>query len=265
MDFLIGLDLGQVNAPTALVIVEVQWPTTAEARPTYQVRHIERMLGWPYPRVVEQVVGRLAQLPYPQQRWLAADATGVGRPVIDMLMQAKLDPVSLTIHGGDQLHQEGRSYRVPKRDVVSALQVTLQTGRLNIASQLPLSQTLVDELLAFRVRIDLGTGHDSYSAWREKDHDDLGLATAMAIWLGEWLAKTRPPPVLMERALMRTPRQAPGAGLGGALRPRYDRPRLYDGVMDETPQDVDWDEAKNRMSRGEVDVRRPLRPERRPG
>ena len=38
MDFLIGLDLGQVADPTALVITEVQWPTTAEDRPRYQGR-----------------------------------------------------------------------------------------------------------------------------------------------------------------------------------------------------------------------------------
>ena len=26
------------------------------------------------------------------------------------------------------------------------------------------------------------SGHDTYSAWREKDHDDLVLACSMAVW-----------------------------------------------------------------------------------
>jgi len=35
------------------------------------------------------------------------------------------------------------------------------------------------------VKINLATGHDSYEAWREGDHDDLVLAVAMACWTGE--------------------------------------------------------------------------------
>ena len=31
-------------------------------------------------------------------------------------------------------------------------------------------------------------GHDSYGAWREKAHDDLVLAVAMAVWVGEHAA-----------------------------------------------------------------------------
>jgi hypothetical protein len=38
------------------------------------------------------------------------------------------------------------------------------------------------ELLNFRVKINLASGHDSYEAWREGDHDDLVLAAAMAVW-----------------------------------------------------------------------------------
>lgn len=43
---------------------------------------------------------------------------------------------------------------------------------------------LVKELLNFKVTIST-SGHDSYEAWREGDHDDLVLATAMALWLAE--------------------------------------------------------------------------------
>jgi len=259
MDFLIGLDLGQVADPTALVITEVQWPTTAEDRPRYQVRHSERMLGWPYPRVVEQVGGRLAQLPYPHQRWLAADAPGVGRPVIDMLTQAKLEPIAITLHGGAQLHQDGRAYRVPKRDVVSALQVAFQEGRLKIARQLPLAQMLIDELLAFRVKIDMGTGHDSYSAWREKDHDDLVLATGLAVWMGEWLAKARPPPLVMERGLQGV--QLSRAHTSTPDRPQRPRFRPDRFVVDtsEKPESLDWDDIKQRVADGTEDI-----PERSP-
>ncbi len=76
-------------------------------------------------------------------------------------------------------------WRVPKRDLVAVLQVLLQTERLKVAEALQLSQVLVQDLLNFRVTIDPRTAHDSYSAWREADHDDLVLATALACWWGE--------------------------------------------------------------------------------
>jgi hypothetical protein len=117
---------------------------------------------------------------------MAVDATGVGRPVIDMIRDANL-PASvyaITLTGGDAVIRDGLERRVPKRDVASAIAVLLQTGRLRIARGLKESETLLRELLNFRVKISL-SGHDSYEAWREKEHDDLVLAVGLAAWLFE--------------------------------------------------------------------------------
>jgi hypothetical protein len=65
------------------------------------------------------------------------------------------------------------------------VQVLLQSGRLKVAAKLALGPLLQSEMLNFRVKIDPVTAHDSYSAWRENDHDDLVLSVAMAVWLGE--------------------------------------------------------------------------------
>ena len=43
---------------------------------------------------------------------------------------------------------------------------------------------MVEELLSFQVKISV-SGHDTYGAWREGTHDDLVLATALAVWVGE--------------------------------------------------------------------------------
>ena len=117
---------------------------------------------------------------------MAVDATGVGRPVIDMIKDADL-PASIypiTLTGGDTVAREGMERRVPKRDVASTIAVLLQTGRLRIARELKESNTLLRELLNFRVKISL-SGHDSYEAWREQEHDDLVLAVGLAAWLFE--------------------------------------------------------------------------------
>jgi len=71
---------------------------------------------------------------------------------------------------------------VPKRDLVSALEVSLQTGVLKAAEGLELWPALRQEMQHFRRKIDLRTAHDSYEHWREGDHDDLVLAVCLACW-----------------------------------------------------------------------------------
>jgi len=46
----------------------------------------------------------------------------------------------------------------------------------------------------FSSKINLETGHESFMAWREQDHDDLLLALSLCTWWGEesdkWRART---------------------------------------------------------------------------
>lgn len=116
---------------------------------------------------------------------LVVDQTGVGAPVVDLFERAGLEPVGVLIHGGDRASNEGKSWRVPKRDLIGVLQVLLQTERLKVAGKLKLGPVLSQEMLNFRVKIDPMTAHESYSAWREEDHDDLVLSVALAAWWGE--------------------------------------------------------------------------------
>ncbi len=186
-EFLLGLDLGQVQDFTALAVVErVEAEDAATKPPRYEVRHLERPpLGTGYPQIAARVGEVLRRLPSrPRRPRLVVDATGVGRPVVDMLRQSGLEPIAITITAGDTPSWVGGGWRVPKRDLVSTLAVLLQTGRLKVAKELPDAATLVNELLNFRVKISVG-GHDSYEAWREGVHDDLVLAVSLAVWYGE--------------------------------------------------------------------------------
>jgi hypothetical protein len=112
------------------------------------------------------------------------DSTGVGAPVTDLFTKKGLKRfVSVTITGGDNVISAGtRKYRVPKRDLVSSLEVPFHSGELQIAGELELWPTLKNELLNFKRKINLATAHDSYEHWREGDHDDLILACALAVW-----------------------------------------------------------------------------------
>ncbi len=184
--YFVGLDLGQVQDYTALVVSERKtW--RYDPRPyEYHVRHLERpKLGTPYPVIVEQVRDLMRSRDLINQAALVVDATGVGRPVVDLFRKAGLWPVAVTITGGNVVTVGGGGFHVPKRDLVTTLQVLFQSGRLKVARKLPLAPVLVEELLNFRVKINVRTAHDSYEAWRDGDHDDLVLAAALACWYGE--------------------------------------------------------------------------------
>jgi hypothetical protein len=61
--------------------------------------------------------------------------------------------------------------------------VGLEERTLHIAPGLKLAGTLAKELTNFKVKVT-ASGKETFEAWREKDHDDLVLATAMAVWFG---------------------------------------------------------------------------------
>lgn len=185
--YLIGLDLGQAADYTALAIARRRGEGDAAA---YELPWLERYpLGTGYPAIVQAVTARVAQLAEQEPaalRALVVDHTGVGRAVWDLLVRARppASLVAVTITGGDRATREGDLWRVPKRDLVGAAQVLLQGRRLRVAAALPEAGALTQELLNFRVTIT-ASAHDTYAAWREGDHDDLVLATALACWAGE--------------------------------------------------------------------------------
>ena len=183
----VGLDLGQAMDYTALAVIE-QGEAPAEALTTAErkasvvcyLRALDRcQLGTPYPEIVSRVATILAnpKLDAPE---LVVDATGVGRPVIDMFRAKKIRPLAVTITGGDKVTKEGAEWRVPKGELVSVAVVLLQSGRLKIAPTLKLGSLLAEELRNFRVKIT-ANAHASYNA-RDGEHDDLILAVALACW-----------------------------------------------------------------------------------
>jgi hypothetical protein len=205
--FYLGLDLGQAQDWTALAIVErLKSPEREggnDAPPppwVYHLRHLERVpLGTPYPAIVDRVCALLATSQLSGVTDLVVDATGVGRPVVDLLRAARLRPTAVTITSGDVETRDGSDWRVPKRDLVIGLQVLLQTDVLKVADGLREWPTGLRELLAFKVKIDPLTAHDSYGYAREGVHDDLVLAVALACWRARKAAYAPSTPMLFPR------------------------------------------------------------------
>jgi phage FluMu gp28-like protein len=178
--FVLGVDLGQAHDYTALVVLE-------RAENELHARHIERLpLGTSYPNQVERIVALVGSPQLARDVLVAVDGTGVGRAVVDLLREALrvvCAPVTaITITGGSTASHVGSKWSIPKKDLVGAAQVALQTRKLKIASALPTAQLLADELAAYRVTLS-EDGRDSYGNGREAQNDDLVLALAIAAYV----------------------------------------------------------------------------------
>jgi hypothetical protein len=187
-NFAIGLDLGQADDWTALtLVVDI---TDSEAGEKHKTLQVPMLYRWqrPYPDIVRAVKAFMADPRFKGKTAIAVDATGVGRPVVDMLLEEmplltrNKDFFGVMIHGGDKQSFDKGYVKVPKRDLVFGAQVALEQGRIKFAKNLELIPTLVEELRNFRLKINPQTAHDSYSHWRENQHDDLVFATALAVW-----------------------------------------------------------------------------------
>jgi hypothetical protein len=144
-EFFVGVDLGQAHDFTAISVLERRNSDASKKQFVYHLRHLDRIRGEPYPSIVNRIAKIMHTPELKGNAWLVIDQTGCGRPVFDMFTEGELDPVGISIHGGDSVTHEGRNWRVPKRDLVGCLQVLLQSSRLKIASELALGPVLQAE------------------------------------------------------------------------------------------------------------------------
>lgn len=214
--YIIGLDLGQsadfsamvvndrrlqptgVQVPTGeseLVIYpdqqsEIRPITTEAMEPHYGIRHIERFkLGTSYIAVAARLRDLIKALP--SKPILAIDYTGVGQAVLDIIVYAQLGiPIVAVQIATSQMKDATRDkmrpwkWTVPKRDLVAVMHVLLQTDRFRVADGVPDRELLREEMRSFRMKIT-DSANLQFGEWRDGQHDDLVLATALSCWAGE--------------------------------------------------------------------------------
>lgn len=180
--YVVGLDLGQKRDYSAVAVLELAEIVHDRRDPiTYdfvreqltRLVYLERVeLGTPYPDVVAHVAGLVTDDRL-RNCTLVVDATGVGAPVVDLLRKERLPCrlLPVTITGGHHDAPVGSGYNVPKRELISGLQVLFDEGKVQIARRLPMAEALVRELTGLK----------------EGSRDDLVLATALAWW---WARKS---------------------------------------------------------------------------
>lgn len=200
--FLISCDLAQSHDYTAIAVFERERVLDAagvRVRDAHGdvwnldlvlIRRVPRHT--PYPEIVALLATIRARLrPRGGRPVLAVDATGVGAPVVDMILDSPLDgnsaihPVLITAGRHVTRATWGATLRpcwhVPKADLVAALHREGGLGRFRVARGLEHEDLLRQELLGFQTRTS-AAGNEQFGTWREHDHDDLVLATALGIW-----------------------------------------------------------------------------------
>jgi hypothetical protein len=185
--FFIGLDLGQTTDFTALAVLERSVSARPGGETIYSLRHLQRVhLGTSYATIIALAAKLLDTPPLAGCSTLVVDQTGVGRPVVDMLrssmISAPIIPITITA-GKTVRHSDDGGYHVPKKQLVTCLQLLLQNHQLQIPASLPDAKLLTRELLNFQVKIT-PAANEVFGTGR-RGHDDLVLAVALACWLAE--------------------------------------------------------------------------------
>ena len=201
MRYFVGADIGQSPDPSAVVAIKRVEELRAKQSPPgtiawdrepqlivskYQGQLLkEYPLGTKYDVVVQDCVKLMHHPQLARQSVLIVDATGVGRPVIEMMNMNRLAPIGVTITGGTSINQHPLGYTVPKRDLVTALQVLFQTSRIELSGKIPETQMVIDQLQRLTMKIN-DHGNDQYGLEREEgNHFDLAIALALAAWYAE--------------------------------------------------------------------------------
>ena len=165
---------------TALVAVRRLDRSSENKAPLFQVPAIRRFdLGTLYPDIVFHVREILSRPPF-RGATLVIDKTGVGTAIADLFEVTGINPVKVTITGGDKVTIEGRDWHIPKNELISCVGASLHTDSLHIHPDLPLAETLQSELLDFHTK-HTASGYMQHSA-REGAHDDILLALSVALF-----------------------------------------------------------------------------------
>lgn len=199
--FTLGLDLGKMSDYSALAICEER-PERTDLRfgegtlvphwaddPSYALPWLQRWpLRTPYTTIAADVAGRVAALVAVPRAEVAlfVDGTGVGTAVVEILQRQEAIKAlhdgmkTVTITAGREVTRTSDGWHAAKGELVSVAQVALQRGRLNVSPQLPEARTLREELATFEVTMTEAA--NATFAHRQGQHDDLVLATALALW-----------------------------------------------------------------------------------
>jgi hypothetical protein len=195
------VDLGCVNDWTAFTLIEqVFVPVRRDVGPPdlvpeFHCGYIDRPdLGTSYPEIVRLTRRRMDALGSDVD--LVVDATGVGRGPVDMMIEVGLSPIGVVLTSGDSERRTDEFFwHVPKRSIISSMQVMLQNRRFKVRRGMPLADVGLQELRDYRIQVTKSK-NETYAA-RQGKHDDIVCSWCLGAWRCKRMeegAPVEPPP-----------------------------------------------------------------------
>ena len=199
MDYIYSLDIGseQDFCAGALIRRHTRYQTradvlpdaTATARRTMIVeRHLLHTyrppLRTPYHQVVRRVGEIINHADLRQNCYLVVDKGQVGGAIVQTMIRSGMYPYAVNITGGKSVSSNERGWNVPKSDIVGSLVLGLEQQIVRVHPSIDDRDALVEELKKFRMK-RRKSGHLSFEAERDRDHDDLVMSLAMGVWFSD--------------------------------------------------------------------------------
>jgi hypothetical protein len=195
---LISVDLGVAPDRTAISVMEMHG---VRPKVALHVRALSRpMPGAKVAAIVEETralydeLGRHLARQYPAwvapqaplgYRTVLLDLTGAGQPALALFDHARIRAIPIWLTGGIGFQPDARGYRVAKADLISALALSVEDGRLKVADGLPEAPNVLRQFQTFQRKTPLGT-QDQLAVWRERPEDDVILSFAMGCWYAQY-------------------------------------------------------------------------------
>jgi hypothetical protein len=186
-EYILGLDFGQAATQSASCLLERFEEAGPEEKRVarYRCRGLKRWpLGTSYPKILAAVADMIRDSPL-RGGVLILGTTVVGRPVAELFHQAKLGVQidSVVVNAGHEETDFAGEHRVPKVNLISGVQLLLQSRQLHFAQGMSETPVLLKELLNYRFKAPPAP-NEIYDP-RDGQHDDLVLALALGCWWGE--------------------------------------------------------------------------------
>ena len=176
-NYILGIDVGQSRDYTAICVLE---PIETKDGYKYHCTYIKRLpLNKTFSDMALDVKSMVEQLEVTGHVSVIIDKTGVGAPVVELVDSlTTCEVIGLTITAGIR----AKNWNVPKKELITNLQIALQSQTLKIAKGLDFGEELVEELLNYQVKTK-PNNNEIFDTGRVFIHDDLILSLAIGLYL----------------------------------------------------------------------------------
>lgn len=182
----LGMDVGGSVDYTALCVWTKQAIHDLDEHKTEEkneVVHLERLSrDMSYPDQIERALEVFGHRGLRGTKRFIMDATGIGRPLVDLLVEKNIRPISIIFTGGHVTNEEPNlMFTVPKIDIINAGILAVELELVHVSNELPDAITLKNEMRDYQLKIKTKTGDEVFGA-AAGANDDLVIAFSMCAW-----------------------------------------------------------------------------------